>query len=124
VRRRGRRGRGRRRRQPGLHRAPCGDERHAYASRRFPDAGQRHLHGPAQGRPSQIVDGYYEGDITEAFGSYKGALEDADGYDVTKDEKEEDDAEVNFEGGGSSGQVKLLQSCEDRTSVTITARPE
>ena len=80
--------------------------------------------GQHKAGPSQIVDGYYDGDITEAFDSYKGALEDADGYDVTKDEKEEDDAEVNFEGGGSSGQVKLLQSCEDRTSITITARPE
>jgi hypothetical protein len=74
--------------------------------------------------PSTIVDGYYEGGLEDAYEDYKSALEDADGYDVTQDEQEEVDAEVNFEGGGTSGQVKLIQECEDRTSVSITARPE
>ena len=38
-------------------------------------------------------------------------------------EHEEVDAEVNFAGGGSTGQVKLVQGCKDRTTITITARP-
>ena len=38
-----------------------------------------------------------------------------------KDEQEEVDADVNF---GATGQVKLIQECEDRTSISITARPQ
>ena len=72
--------------------------------------------------PSTIVEGYREGEIEEAFEAYKDAFQEAD-YEVTKDEREDFDAEVNFDGGGSDGQVKLVQACEDRTSVTITARP-
>jgi hypothetical protein len=74
--------------------------------------------------PSQVATGYYDGDIDAAFEGYKDVLGSAAGYSVTKDEHEEVDAEVNFAGHGSSGQVKLLQRCRDRTSVTITARPE
>jgi hypothetical protein len=73
--------------------------------------------------PSTIVEGYWEGEIDAAFEGYKDAFEGA-GYDVTKEEQEEVDAEVNFAGGGTDGQVKLVQECQDRTSVAITARPE
>jgi hypothetical protein len=72
--------------------------------------------------PSKIVNGYVKRDVDSAFESYKQAL-DGGGYTVTKDEHEEVDAEVNFSGGNSTGQVKLVQECRDRTSVTITARP-
>jgi hypothetical protein len=73
--------------------------------------------------PSHIVEGYRDGELEDAFEAYKDAF-DQSGYDVTKDEREEDDAEVNFAGGSSTGQVKLEQRCEDRTTVGITARPE
>jgi hypothetical protein len=73
--------------------------------------------------PSHIVEGYRDGTLEDAFDAYKDAFENA-GYDVTKDEREEDDAEVNFAGGSSTGQVKLRQPCEDRTSIEITIRPE
>ena len=73
--------------------------------------------------PSTVVEGFREGDIDAAFEAYKDAFPNA-GYDVTKDEHEEVDAEVNFSGGGSDGQVKLVQTCKDRTSVTITVRPK
>lgn len=72
--------------------------------------------------PSRIVRGYWDGDIDGAFDGYKDAFESSD-YEVTKDEKEEDDAEVNFDGPGGSGQVRLLQTCRDRTDVSITVRP-
>jgi hypothetical protein len=72
--------------------------------------------------PSQIVEGYWEGDIESAFEGYKEAFDGTD-YSVTKEEQEEVDAEVNFSGQGVSGQVKLLQSCKDRTDVSITIRP-
>jgi hypothetical protein len=50
-------------------------------------------------------------------------VKSAAGYTVTKNEQDVADAEVNFNGAGNSGQVKLLQECKSRTTVTITIRP-
>jgi hypothetical protein len=72
--------------------------------------------------PSTIVQGYWDGDLADAFDGFKDAFTGA-GYTVTSDEKEADDAEVNFSGGNATGQVKLVTECEGRTSVTITVRP-
>jgi hypothetical protein len=72
--------------------------------------------------PSHIVEGYWDGDIESAFEGYKKSFDGTD-YSVTKEEREEVDAEVNFSGQGVSGQVKLLQLCKDRTDVSITTRP-
>ena len=72
--------------------------------------------------PSQIVKGYWTGDIGAAFDGYKESFDGTD-YSITKEEREDVDAEVNFSGPGVSGQIKLLQSCKDRTDVTITTRP-
>src|SRR6476646_4443158 len=74
--------------------------------------------------PSKIVKGYYDGDIDAAYEAWKDAISGASGYSVTKDEKESDDAEVNFDGGGATGQVALFESCKGRTDITITVRPE
>lgn len=71
--------------------------------------------------PSTIVEGYRDGDMVDAFEAYKDGFEEA-GYDVTKEEREQFDAEVNFAGGGTDGQVRL-GACEDRTSIQITVRP-
>jgi len=73
--------------------------------------------------PSTIVSGYYAGDIGAALDGWKTAF-GATAFDVTKSEHEEVDAEVNFQGARTGGQVKLRQTCKDRTSVTITLRPE
>jgi hypothetical protein len=89
----------------------------------FPSPGDVTYTGSHKAGPSTIVDGYWDGDVDAAFDGYKDAFDNASGYDVTKDEHEEDDAEVNFSGGGTTGQVKLLQTCADRTTVTITIRP-
>jgi hypothetical protein len=74
--------------------------------------------------PTSVVGGFLAGDIDAAFNDYENALKGASGYTITHDEHEEDDAEVNFAGHGQSGQVKLLQGCKDRTTVTITSRPQ
>jgi hypothetical protein len=71
--------------------------------------------------PTTIVKGYRRGEIDGAFDTYSHAFKTP--YSVTHDEHEEDDAEVNFAGPGTSGQVKLLQACKDRTTVTVTVRP-
>jgi hypothetical protein len=74
--------------------------------------------------PTQIVDGYYEGDLQDAYDDYKSGFESA-GYDVLFDEIEEHDSEVSYRGGMRTGQVALRENCEQegRISVHITSRP-
>jgi len=72
--------------------------------------------------PSTIVEGYWDGDLTDAFNAWKAAFPAA-GYTVTREEQESADAEVNFDGSGSNGQVKLETECSARTTVKITIRP-
>lgn len=72
--------------------------------------------------PTQVVTGYTSKDLDDAYEAYKTALSSG-GYAVTKSEKETSDAEVNFEGNGSTGQVALTVECEGRTNIKITIRP-
>ncbi len=72
--------------------------------------------------PTHIIRGYTSAEFEDAFDKYKDAMATG-GYSVTKSEKEEDDAEVNFSGHSTTGQVKLEVECKDRTSVRITVRP-
>jgi hypothetical protein len=72
--------------------------------------------------PSTILEGFANADLAEVYDNYKTLL-GSGGYSVTKSEKEEDDAEVNFSGNRTTGQVKLVTECEGRTSITITIRP-
>ena len=90
---------------------------------KFPTPDKVTYTGQKKTGPSRIVAGYREGELGKAFDEYKSAFESA-GYDVTKDEQEADDAEVNFAGGSSTGQVKMIQSCKDRTNLSITIRPQ
>jgi hypothetical protein len=90
---------------------------------KFPTPASVTYTGESKAGPSSIVKGYREGELADAFDSYKSAFDSA-GYSVTHDEREEDDAEVNFEGGKSTGQVKMIQPCKERTSLAITIRPQ
>ena len=90
---------------------------------KFPTPDKVTYTGQKKTGPSRIVAGYREGELGEAFDDYKSAFGSA-GYDMTKDEQEADDAEVNFAGGSSTGQVKMIQSCKDRTNLSITIRPQ
>jgi hypothetical protein len=74
--------------------------------------------------PTEIVDGYYDGELRDAYDDYKSGFASA-GYDILFDETEEHDSEVSYEGGGRTGQVALRENCEegDRVSVHITSRP-
>jgi hypothetical protein len=75
---------------------------------------------------SNIVDGYYEGRLEDAYRAYKAALRTA-GYAVIFDEIEEHDSEVAYSGGDldRSGFIALRDNCEQsgRISVHITNRP-
>ena len=72
--------------------------------------------------PSDIIQGYINGDLPTGFRTYRSAFQGS-GYDVIKDEQEARDAEVFFAGRGRSGQVRLDADCQGRTNLTITIRP-
>jgi hypothetical protein len=74
--------------------------------------------------PSDVVEGYYEGDVKDAYEDYKSALEDAN-YTILFDELEEHDSEVSWKNDGRSGQVALREECgeDGKTYVHITNRP-
>ncbi len=72
--------------------------------------------------PSTIVTGYLNGKVMSAYDAFTQSLA-TQGYAVTKSDHEGVEGDVNFEGGKSTGSVKLLQECRDRTKVTITVRP-
>jgi hypothetical protein len=74
--------------------------------------------------PSRVVEGFAEGDLEDVYDEWHGQFEDSD-FEITFDEREEHDAEISFEGGGESGQVKLAAECGegDKLYVRITSRP-
>jgi hypothetical protein len=75
--------------------------------------------------PTNVVEGYFHGDVEEAHDEYKKELEGA-GFKILFDELEEHDSEVSWEGEGRTGQVALREECgeSDKTYVHITNRPE
>jgi hypothetical protein len=90
----------------------------------FPTADGVTWTGSRKDGPSTMVEGYRQGEVADGFDAWETAVKNASGWSVTKDEQEDFDAEVNFAGHAQSGQVKLKQECQDRTSVTITFRPD
>jgi hypothetical protein len=73
--------------------------------------------------PTDVVEGYFEGDLKDAYDEYKKELEAA-GYKILFDEIEEHDSEVSWSGEGRTGQVALREDCGgDRIYVHITNRP-
>jgi hypothetical protein len=89
----------------------------------FPVPGELVLTSEEKAGPSTIVEGYWESDLTEVYNEFKDDAFPGAGYDVTFSEQEATDAEVNFSGGSTTGQVKLEVECEGRTHVKITIRP-
>jgi hypothetical protein len=74
--------------------------------------------------PTQVVEGYFEGSLQDAYDEYKKELKAA-GFKILFDEIEEHDSEVSWEGEGRSGQVALREECgsDDKIYVHITNRP-
>jgi hypothetical protein len=75
--------------------------------------------------PSQVVDGTYSGGLDDAYDAYEQGFEGGD-YKILFKEKEEEDAEISYEGEGTTGQVALRDVCgeDDKLVVHITSRPE
>jgi ABC-type glycerol-3-phosphate transport system substrate-binding protein len=73
--------------------------------------------------PTEVVEGYWEGDLKEAHDEYVKEFEAA-GYKVLFEELEDHDSEVSWSGEGRSGQVALRDDCGgDKIYVHNTNRP-
>ena len=73
--------------------------------------------------PTEVVEGYWTGDLKEAHDEYVKEF-NAAGYKVLFEELEDHDSEVSWSGEGRSGQVALRDDCGgDKIYVHITNRP-
>jgi len=91
----------------------------------WPDMGEVTFTQQSDQGPTQITEGYFDGDIEAAHDDFKRELEAA-GFTILFDEIEEHDSEVSWKGQGRSGQVALRQECgdDDKIYVKVTNRPE
>jgi hypothetical protein len=90
----------------------------------WPDMGEVTFTEQRTQGPTEVVEGYFDGDIEAAHDDFKRELEAA-GFTILFDELEEDDSEVSWEGEGRSGQVALRAECgsDDKIYVKVTNRP-
>jgi hypothetical protein len=103
--------------------APAQLHSHPTLPGKFPDAKGIVYTAVEKDGPATVASGYLNLTIGAAHQAYSQAIKNASGYTVTKEEQDAADSEVNFQGNGRSGQVKMVQTCKSRTSVTITIRP-
>jgi hypothetical protein len=91
----------------------------------WPDMGEVTFTQQSTQGPTEVVEGYFDGDITAAHDDFKRELEAA-GFKILFDELEERDSEVSWSGEGRSGQVALREECgeSDKIYVHVTNRPE
>ena len=90
----------------------------------WPDMGEVTFTQQSTQGPTEIVEGYFDGDIKAAHDDFKRELDDA-GFAILFDELEEHDSEVSWKGQDRSGQVALREECgeSDKIYVHITNRP-
>ena len=90
----------------------------------WPDMGEVTFTQQSTQGPTEVVEGYFEGDIQAAHDDFKRELEAA-GFTILFDEVEENDSEVSWKGEGRSGQVAIRNECgdSDKMYVKVTNRP-
>jgi ABC-type glycerol-3-phosphate transport system substrate-binding protein len=90
----------------------------------WPDMGEVTFTQQSTQGPTEVVEGYFDGDIEAAHDDFKRELEAA-GFTILFDEVEEDDSEVSWKGEGRSGQVAIRNECgeDDKMYVKVTNRP-
>jgi ABC-type glycerol-3-phosphate transport system substrate-binding protein len=90
----------------------------------WPDMGEVTYTEQSTQGPTEVVEGYFEGDIQAAHDDFKRELEAA-GFTILFDEVEENDSEVSWKGEGRSGQVAIRNECgeSDKMYVKVTNRP-
>ena len=94
--------------------------------KQWPDMGEVTFTQQSKQGPTDVVEGYFEGDVTMAHDDFKRELEDS-GFKILFDELEAErgDSEVSWDGFGRSGQVALRAECgeNDKTYVHVTESP-
>ena len=90
----------------------------------WPDMGEVTFTQQSTQGPTEVVEGYFDGDISAAHDDFKRELEAA-GFTILFDEVEENDSEVSWKGEGRSGQVAIRNECGDdeKMYVKVTNRP-
>ena len=90
----------------------------------WPDMGEVTFTQQSTQGPTEVVEGYFDGDIQAAHDDFKRELEAA-GFTILFDEVEENDSEVSWKGEGRSGQVAIRNECGDdnKMYVKVTNRP-
>ena len=75
--------------------------------------------------PSKVVDGYTNHGLDDVYNGVVDGFNSA-GYSILFKEKEDKDAEISYEGGGTTGQIALRDVCGegDKLVVHITNRPK
>ncbi|MFL5797295.1 MAG: hypothetical protein ACJ77A_05110 [Actinomycetota bacterium] len=89
---------------------------------KFPSPREATYTASSKPGPSLVVVGYFSDDLDGAFAAYKDAFQSA-GYTLTKSEQDPRDAELDWSGQNTTGEVKMDWSCTGRTELTITVRP-
>lgn len=89
----------------------------------FPMVEETTLTKQSKQGPTDVVEGYWKGDLKEAHDEYVKEF-NAAGYKVLFEELEDHDSEVSWQGEGRSGQVALRDDCGGgKIYVHITNRP-
>jgi hypothetical protein len=90
----------------------------------WPDMGEVTFTQQKTQGPTEVIEGYFDGDIVAAHDDFKRELEAA-GFTILFDELEEHDSEVSWRSDGRSGQVALREECgdSDKIYVKVTNRP-
>jgi hypothetical protein len=73
--------------------------------------------------PTNVVEGYFNGDVEEAHEEFLNELKGAQ-FTILFNELEDHDSEISWQGEGRTGQVALREECGsgDKTYVHITNR--
>jgi hypothetical protein len=90
----------------------------------FPKPAEVTYTSVVQAGPTLIVNGYFAAGLDEALNEYKATVSRAH-YTNLKTEHDPHDAEINYAGGKTTGQIALRDTCREAntTSVQITSRP-
>ena len=74
--------------------------------------------------PTEVVEGYFNGDVKEAHDEFEKELKGA-GFAILFNELEDHDSEISWKGEGRTGQVAMREECgsSGKTYVHITNRP-
>ena len=90
---------------------------------KFPSPPETTFTAVSKAGPSTVVEGYANDDLGVVYRTYKTAFKVAHGYTLTKSEHDPRDAELDWSGHKTTGEVKMDWPCQGLTQLEITIRP-